>query len=86
MQAEKNAEQFKNDFVSVEHLFMALIDEKGIPSAKIFANHVAVVVGLDETPFGFHFNTVGCPGFRLQRLRLGYASKAGEASECYSAG
>lgn len=46
MQAEKNAEQFKDDFVSVEHLFMALIDEKGIPSAKIFANH-----GIDKNTF-----------------------------------
>ena len=34
MQAEKNAEQFKDDFVSVEHLFMALIDEKGIRLQK----------------------------------------------------
>ena len=36
MTAEKNAEQFKDEYVSVEHMYMALLDEKGTPSAKIF--------------------------------------------------
>ena len=36
MTAEKNAEQFKDEYVSVEHMYMALLDEKGTPSSKIF--------------------------------------------------
>lgn len=39
MEAEKNAENFKDDFVSVEHMYLALLDEKGTPSAKIFAKY-----------------------------------------------
>ncbi len=34
--AEKNAQQFKDEYVSVEHLYLALVDESGTPSAKIF--------------------------------------------------
>lgn len=39
MEAEKNAENFKDDFVSVEHMYLAMLDEKGTPSAKIFAKY-----------------------------------------------
>ncbi len=35
MEAEKNAEQFKDEYVSVEHIYLALLDEKGTPTAKI---------------------------------------------------
>lgn len=34
--AEKMAKDFKDDFISVEHLYLALTDEHGTPSAKIF--------------------------------------------------
>jgi len=34
--AEKIAEQFKDEYVSVEHLYLALIDEHGTPSEKLF--------------------------------------------------
>ena len=37
--AEKMAKKFKDDFISVEHLYMAIIDEKNTPSAKIFKSH-----------------------------------------------
>ena len=37
--AEKTAKKFKDDFISVEHLYMALIDEKNTPSSKIFKSH-----------------------------------------------
>ena len=37
MNAEKIAEQFKDEYVSVEHLYLALLDEKKTPSAAIFA-------------------------------------------------
>ncbi len=36
MDAEKIAEQFKDEYVSVEHLYMALLEERGTPSSKIF--------------------------------------------------
>ncbi|MDD2216821.1 MAG: ATP-dependent chaperone ClpB [Eubacteriales bacterium] len=36
LNAEKNAEQFKDEYVSVEHMYLALLDEKGTPSARIF--------------------------------------------------
>lgn len=39
MNAEKNAETFKDEYVSVEHIYLALLDEKGTPSAKIFAKY-----------------------------------------------
>lgn len=39
MNAEKNAESFKDEYVSVEHIYLALLDEKGTPSAKIFAKY-----------------------------------------------
>ncbi|MDR0852914.1 MAG: ATP-dependent chaperone ClpB [Clostridiales Family XIII bacterium] len=34
--AEKIAKQFKDDFISVEHLYLALLDERATPSARIF--------------------------------------------------
>jgi ATP-dependent Clp protease ATP-binding subunit ClpB len=40
--AEKIAKQWGDDFISVEHLYIALLDESGTPSAKIFkANGIA---------------------------------------------
>ncbi len=39
MTAEKQAEQFKDEYVSVEHLYLALLAEKGTPSAKIFSKY-----------------------------------------------
>ena len=46
MAAEKNAQQFKDEYVSVEHLYLALIDEHGTPSARIFRQY-----GLDREKF-----------------------------------
>ncbi len=37
LQAEKIAEQFKDEYVSVEHLYLALLEEKGTASARILA-------------------------------------------------
>ncbi|MDR1496605.1 MAG: AAA family ATPase, partial [Clostridiales Family XIII bacterium] len=37
--AEKIAKGFNDDFISVEHLYLALIEENGTPSAKIFKKH-----------------------------------------------
>lgn len=37
VRAEKIADEFKDEYVSVEHLYMALLEEKGTPSAKIFS-------------------------------------------------
>ena len=37
--AEENARQFKDEYVSVEHLYLALADENGTPSAKIFRQY-----------------------------------------------
>ncbi|MGF6375620.1 ATP-dependent Clp protease ATP-binding subunit ClpB [Clostridiales Family XIII bacterium PM5-7] len=37
--AEKLADQFKDEYVSVEHLYLALLEERGTPSAKIFAKY-----------------------------------------------
>ncbi len=39
MRAEKVAEEFKDEYVSVEHLYIALLEEKGTPSAKVFAKY-----------------------------------------------
>ncbi|MCR5482729.1 MAG: ATP-dependent chaperone ClpB [Clostridia bacterium] len=36
MEAEKQAENFKDDYVSVEHIYLALLAEKGTASADIF--------------------------------------------------
>ena len=37
--AEANAEQFKDEYVSVEHIYLALLSEKNTPSSKIFAKY-----------------------------------------------
>ena len=37
--AEENARQFKDEYVSVEHLYLALVDESGSPSAKILRQY-----------------------------------------------
>lgn len=37
LNAEKIASDFKDDYVSVEHLYLALLDEKNTPSAKIIS-------------------------------------------------
>ncbi len=39
MRAEKIAEEFKDEYVSVEHIYIALLEEKGSPSAKIFSKY-----------------------------------------------
>ena len=39
MAAEKNAQQFKDEYVSLEHLYLALVDENGTPSARIFRQY-----------------------------------------------
>lgn len=39
MDAEKKAREFKDEFVSVEHLYLALLDEKNTPSAAIFKRY-----------------------------------------------
>ncbi|MDO4175888.1 MAG: ATP-dependent chaperone ClpB [Bacillota bacterium] len=39
LDAEKKAEQLKDEYVSVEHLYMALLDEKNTPSARIFKRY-----------------------------------------------
>ena len=39
MKAEKIAEEFKDEYVSVEHMYLALLEEKGTPSSKIFKKY-----------------------------------------------
>lgn len=39
MNAEKIAESFKDEYVSVEHVYLAIIDESGSISAKLLAKH-----------------------------------------------
>ena len=39
MDAEALAEQFKDEYVSVEHIYLALIGERGTPSDKIMAKY-----------------------------------------------
>jgi ATP-dependent Clp protease ATP-binding subunit ClpB len=39
LSAEKEAEQFKDEYVSVEHLYLALLAERGTPSAKLFSRY-----------------------------------------------
>lgn len=36
LKAEKIAEQFKDEYVSVEHMYLSLLEERGTPSARIF--------------------------------------------------
>ncbi len=37
--AEKTAKEFQDEYVSVEHLYLALLEEKNVPSAKIFKSY-----------------------------------------------
>ena len=46
MRAEKIADEFKDEYVSVEHLYLALLEEKGTPSARIFSKF-----GIDKNKF-----------------------------------
>ncbi|NBI64104.1 ATP-dependent chaperone ClpB [Clostridiales bacterium] len=39
MKAEKVAGEFKDEYVSVEHMYLALLEEKGSPSSKIFKKY-----------------------------------------------
>ncbi len=39
MNAEKKAEQMKDEYVSVEHLYLALLDERNTPTAAIFKRY-----------------------------------------------
>ena len=39
MRAEEIAEQFKDEYVSVEHMYLALLNEKGTPSSRLFAKY-----------------------------------------------
>ena len=39
LNAEKKAEKMKDEYVSVEHIYMALLDERNTPSAAIFKKH-----------------------------------------------
>jgi len=38
-QAEKKASEFKDEYVSVEHFYLALLEERNTPSARIFAKY-----------------------------------------------
>ena len=44
--AEKNAQQFKDEYVSVEHIYLALLREKDGPGMRIFKKY-----GIDEAKF-----------------------------------
>ena len=46
MKAEKIADDFKDEYVSVEHLYLALLEERGTPSSKIFSKF-----GIDKNKF-----------------------------------
>ncbi|MGN0732748.1 MAG: ATP-dependent chaperone ClpB [Emergencia sp.] len=37
--AEKEAQNFKDEYTSVEHIYLAMLGEHGTPTAKIFAKH-----------------------------------------------
>ena len=39
LNAEKKAEKLKDEYISVEHLYMALLDERNTPSAAIFKRY-----------------------------------------------
>ena len=39
LNAEKKAEKMKDEYVSVEHLYLALLDERNTPSAEIFKRY-----------------------------------------------
>lgn len=46
MNAEKRAEEFKDEYVSVEHIYLAFFDDKNLPSARILAS-----AGITENRF-----------------------------------
>lgn len=46
LDAEKIASKFGDEFISVEHLYLALLGEKGTPSSKIFSKY-----GIDKDKF-----------------------------------
>ncbi|MBR4411360.1 MAG: type VI secretion system ATPase TssH, partial [Firmicutes bacterium] len=48
MEAEKKAEQFKDEYVSVEHIYLALLEERGTPSARLFAKYNITTNGFLE--------------------------------------
>ena len=39
LNAEKKAEKMKDEYVSVEHLYMALLDERNTPSAALLKKY-----------------------------------------------
>lgn len=39
MNSEKKANEFKDEYISVEHLYLALLDEKNTPSSKLFQKY-----------------------------------------------
>ncbi|MGN0709809.1 MAG: ATP-dependent chaperone ClpB [Anaerovoracaceae bacterium] len=39
IKAEKEADEFKDEYVSVEHLYLALLNERGTPSAELFRKY-----------------------------------------------
>ncbi|MCR4600470.1 MAG: ATP-dependent chaperone ClpB [Clostridia bacterium] len=39
MDAEKSAQKFKDEYIGVEHLYLALLAERGTPSAQIFRKY-----------------------------------------------
>ena len=39
IKAEEEAKKFKDDFTSVEHIYLALVEERNSPSSKIFAKY-----------------------------------------------
>ncbi|MGI6257741.1 MAG: ATP-dependent chaperone ClpB [Anaerovoracaceae bacterium] len=39
LRGEKVAEEFKDEYVSVEHIYIAMLEEKGTPSARIFSKY-----------------------------------------------
>lgn len=39
MSAEKVADEFKDEYVSVEHIYIALLNERGTPSARVFSKY-----------------------------------------------
>ena len=39
LNAEKKAQQLKDEYISVEHLYLALLDERNTPSANIFKRY-----------------------------------------------
>jgi len=49
MNAEKIAQNFKDEYISVEHLYLALLEEKNTPSARILKKHNITKEGFLQT-------------------------------------